>query len=104
MSERPNGQLFVGLKTDKHGNISGKIAKRFGHMKTAMGFGRDVVLHSIRKTVATLLENAGVPENVAADILGHEKPTMTYWPLQWRRIDGDEGTKQSPSCAYPTAP
>jgi len=30
------------------------------------------------KTVATLLENAGVPENVAADIIGHDKPTMTY--------------------------
>jgi len=28
--------------------------------------------------VATLLENAGVPEGVAADIIGHDKPTMTY--------------------------
>ena len=28
--------------------------------------------------MATLLENAGVLEYVAADILGHEKPTMTY--------------------------
>ncbi len=24
------------------------------------------------------MENAGVPENVVADIVGHEKPTMTY--------------------------
>ncbi len=24
------------------------------------------------------LENAGVPENVVADIVGHEKTTMTY--------------------------
>jgi hypothetical protein len=29
------------------------------------------------KTVATLLENAGVKENVAADIIGHDKPTIT---------------------------
>lgn len=28
--------------------------------------------------VATLLEDAGVPENVSADILGHEKPRITY--------------------------
>jgi len=25
-----------------------------------------------------MLENAGVVENVAADIIGHDKPTMTY--------------------------
>jgi integrase len=43
-----------------------------------MGFGPPYVLHSIRKTVATLLEDAGCPEGVAADILGHEKPAMTY--------------------------
>nr|RDS94676.1 hypothetical protein DWF04_18535 [Cereibacter sphaeroides f. sp. denitrificans] len=36
------------------------------------------VFHSIRKTVATKLENAGVAENVAADILGHEKPNITF--------------------------
>jgi integrase len=42
------------------------------------GQGSELVFHSIRKTVVTLLENAGVPEGVAADIVGHEKPTMTY--------------------------
>ena len=25
-----------------------------------------------------MFENAGVPENVVADIVGHEKTTMTY--------------------------
>ena len=28
--------------------------------------------------MATQLENAGVQESVAADIVGHEKKTMTY--------------------------
>jgi len=28
--------------------------------------------------VATILENAGVPENVAAAIVGHDIPTITY--------------------------
>jgi hypothetical protein len=32
----------------------------------------------VRKTVATLLEDAGCPEGVAADLLGHDKPTITY--------------------------
>ena len=43
-----------------------------------MGFGSQHVFHSIRKTVVTILENASVPENVVADIVGHEKITMTY--------------------------
>ena len=33
---------------------------------------------SLRKTVVTILENAGVPENVVADIVGHEKTTRIY--------------------------
>ena len=36
------------------------------------------MFHSIRKTVITQLEQAGVPESVTADIVGHEKKTMTY--------------------------
>lgn len=28
--------------------------------------------------MVTLSENAGVKENVAADIIGHDKPTLTY--------------------------
>jgi len=28
--------------------------------------------------LVTLLENQGVGENVAADIVGHEKPRITY--------------------------
>ena len=28
--------------------------------------------------MVTLLENAGVLENVSADIVGHEKPRITY--------------------------
>ena len=36
------------------------------------------MFHSIRKTVVTLLEDAGVSENLTADIMGHEKPRITY--------------------------
>jgi integrase len=45
-----------------------------------MGYAgvRTHTFHSIRKTVVTQLENAGVPEGVSADIVGHEKNTMTY--------------------------
>ena len=54
------------------------VGKRFGRLKTDLGFGKQHVFHSIRKTVVTILENTGVPENVVADIVSHEKTTMTY--------------------------
>ncbi len=54
------------------------VGKRFGRLKRSLGFGDDLVFHSIRKTFATICEQQGVSEGVAADILGHEKQTMTY--------------------------
>jgi hypothetical protein len=48
-------------------------------MKEKLGFTtRQYGFHSIRKTFTTLLENAGVGENITADIIGHEKPRITY--------------------------
>jgi integrase len=73
-----DGYLLPGLVPNKYGDRSGALGKRFGRLKTRLGFGEGHVFHSIRRTVATLLENAGVPEGVSADILGHDKPTMTY--------------------------
>jgi integrase len=72
------GFVLSGLSLNKYDDRGNAIGKRFGHMKRSLGFGEDRVFHSIRKTVATLLEDAGVAENVAADILGHEKPRITY--------------------------
>jgi integrase len=73
-----DGYLLSGLTLNKYGDRSNAVGKRFGRLKATAGFGTRQVFHSIRKTVATLLENAQVPEGTAADILGHDKPTMTY--------------------------
>lgn len=73
-----DGFLISGLTFNKYGDRSNAIGKRFGRLKTAAGYGEEKVFHSIRKTVTTLLENAYVLENIAADIVGHEKDTMTY--------------------------
>lgn len=73
-----DGYVLPGLTFNKFGDRSNAIGKRFGHLKRSLGFDRRLVFHSIRKTVATQLENALVPESVSADILGHDKPTMTY--------------------------
>ena len=36
------------------------------------------MFHSFRKTVVTLLEQACISENLAADIMGHEMPRIIY--------------------------
>lgn len=58
-----------------------KVSKRFGRYKKKLldgGESRLKCFHGIRKYVATTLEREGVPEGITADLLGHEKQTMTY--------------------------
>jgi len=79
VADRSDEYVIHGLNIDARGERGKALGKRFGRLKTDMGFkGRDKVFHSIRKTVGTLLEQAGVVEGVASDILGHEKKTITY--------------------------
>lgn len=78
IGKRKSGYVLADLKPNKYGDRSNAIGKRFGRLKKASGFGQAYVFHSIRKTVVTLLENAGVSENVAAGLVGHEKPRITY--------------------------
>jgi len=57
------------------------VGKRFGRLKSEVlpdGRDRRKCFHSIRKFVTTALEQAGIPEGVAADLVGHEKQTITY--------------------------
>ncbi|AWW49454.1 tyrosine-type recombinase/integrase [Polynucleobacter paneuropaeus] len=70
--------LLTGLTKNKYGDRSNAIGKRFGRLKEKQGYSSRHVFHSIRKTFTTMLENAGVGENIAADIVGHEKPRITY--------------------------
>ncbi|MFY9513613.1 MAG: tyrosine-type recombinase/integrase [Rubrivivax sp.] len=78
VKDSEDGYLISGLTFNKYGDRSNAIGKRFGRLKARLGFGEPFVFHSIRKTVVTLLEDAGVSENLAADIVGHEKPRITY--------------------------
>ena len=70
--------LISGLSFNKYGDRSNAIGKRFGRLKTKLGFGPDYVFHSLRKGFATQLENASVPQNVAARLMGHELSDMTF--------------------------
>jgi integrase len=76
--EAKDGYVLAGLTFNKYGDRSNAIGKRFGRLKVKLGYGDQHVFHSFRKTLVTLLEDAGVSENLAADIVGHEKPRITY--------------------------
>jgi len=70
--------LISGLTFNKYENKSNALGKRFGRLKSSLGFSSLQVFHSIRKTVATTFENKEVLENIVADIIGHDKPRITY--------------------------
>jgi integrase len=70
--------VITGLTKNKYGDRSNAVGKRFGRLKSLEGYESQHVFHSIRKTLVTMLENQGIGENVAADIVGHEKPRITY--------------------------
>ena len=72
------GYVMTGLAEDKNGSRTAALSTRFSRLKTSMGFGRQHNFHSIRRTVVTLLEQAGVREGITADIVGHKKATVTY--------------------------
>lgn len=76
--EAADSYVLGGLTFNKYNDRSNAIGKRFGRLKAALGYGEQHVFHSLRKTVVTLMEDAGVSENLAADIVGHEKPRITY--------------------------
>lgn len=73
-----DGYLLSGLTFNKYGNRSNAIGKRFGRLKSNLGYGPEYVFHSFRKGFARQLESASVPENIAARLLGHEFKTMSY--------------------------
>jgi integrase len=78
MMQSKDAYLIENLTLSKYQDRSNAIGKRFGRLKKSLGFSKRHVFHSIRKTFTTQLENAGVHENISADIVGHEKPRITY--------------------------
>jgi integrase len=77
-NQSTDNYLITQLSSNKYDDRSNAIGKRFGRLKTEVGHDRTLVFHSFRKTLITLLEQAGVPENFSCDIVGHEKGTIGY--------------------------
>ena len=73
-----DGYVLSGLTFNKYGNRSNAIGKNFGRLKKRLGYGQDYVFHSLRKGFATQLENANIPMNVSARLMGHEVQGQTF--------------------------
>jgi integrase len=73
-----DGYLIYSAAKNKYGERSQPIGKRFGRLKTDLGFDGRHVFHSLRKTVAHLFESAECPPGVAKDVIGHAKTDMTF--------------------------
>ena len=73
-----DGYLLPNERITKNNERGDAVGKRFKTLRDNLGFDKRYVFHSIRKTVSTLFERAGVNHNEAAEIIGHEKTGMTY--------------------------
>jgi integrase len=65
-------------KPNKYGERLGYLSKQFGRIKKKLGFSNEYAFHSIRKTTATELQQAGVDALTLPAILGHEIGLVTY--------------------------
>lgn len=65
------GYLFKG-GDNKYGNRLDYLSKSFGRLKSKLSFNGLYVFHSVRKTTATQLHQAGVSPVIIPYILGHE--------------------------------
>ena len=66
------GYLFSGSE-GKHGTRSDKHSKAFGRIKSKLGFGRDKVFHSLRKSFITKLDRLDAARARIQSIVGHEQ-------------------------------
>ena len=76
VADSRDGFVLTGFPVDKWGDKR-QLAKRFGKLKTRLGYPKGQDFHSIRKTVITMLTRADVRTTTIQDIVGHERKGMT---------------------------
>ncbi len=78
VDETPDGFLLPALKPGGPNRLRGhSIGKRFHTAQNTAGIA-GVRLHDLRRNFAQALETADVPENVAKQLIGHHRESMTY--------------------------
>ncbi len=73
-----DGYLVPSTSENQYDLRMAALGQKYTRLKKSLGFGPDLVFHSTRGTLITLMQQAEVKEGVAADNVGHRKQTMTY--------------------------
>jgi integrase len=74
IEESKDGYILSGI-TGRHRVDT--MSKAFQRLRKKLGYtDKRLVFHSIRNTMITLLERAGVPEGTVQDLIGHERSTL----------------------------
>lgn len=73
-----DGFVFSGFNTDKNGDRSNALGKRFTKIKQELGYGEELVFHGWRKAFIAQLLEAGIPELTTANLVGHKIKTLSY--------------------------
>jgi site-specific recombinase XerD len=73
-----DGYLVPSTAAGKYGVRSDPLSKRFGRLKTSLGFGPGYVFHSLRHGVITQMQQAGVLSPIISDVVGHETGVFTF--------------------------
>ena len=77
LKESTNEYLISDLTFNKYDDRSNAVGKRFGKLKTSLGFPKKTkVFHTIRNCVITQLMQT-VPRHIVKDLVGHEKADQT---------------------------
>lgn len=81
LEKSADGYLLPGRALDeenRYGNRLDALGKRFGRLKTALGYDMTFVFHSIRKTAITEAHQAGADVSVMPGLFGHEYGMITF--------------------------
>ncbi|SFI62584.1 Phage integrase family protein [Pseudomonas guineae] len=73
-----DGWLLSIKALNKYGKRSDSLSKKFGRLRTSLGFSSNYVFHSLRMTTITQLVQADVVGTLIAELVGHETGTVTF--------------------------
>jgi integrase len=77
IKDSKDGYLVTGLTENKYADRSNAVGKRFGYLKSSLGFPKKTkVFHTIRNCVITQLLKE-TPRHIVKDLVGHEKSDET---------------------------
>ena len=94
-ADSKDGYLVFSKSKNQYDERSTGLSRRFGRLKSSLGYGPELVFHSLRKTVTTKLEQAGVSEGHCCRHSRARKADHNLWSLlRWNVYGAEDGSHQ----------